>query len=367
MRLFPALAAATLAAAAAAPAGGEPWQHAGGRLAVPAAGLSFPDKAGTVALTQTSEASLGGQGVDDVAQYRSADEQVYATLFVYLTAYADAALAAYELDKVIRQHRGPDARLESSRVLPAGGTAAGAIRVVYVNTEGGKSATTGAVLRAGHWIVTVRVSGPSARQAEVEAALDALISGLRVSGAAVDPVAPLQVSDCPATAKKAAKRSELRLEGAGLGSDPMTRMLIDSALSAGLGEGKDPKAPPFPASIADNGRHPVCIRERVTVGDNVIDLMQAAGDTANPTAVIGVINDAGKTVEMRRIGNGGPYSVHLHNVARTANFGSYDRLLTAGQVADLLQGSPKMGAMRSQIVYKADGTSATEVYVAVGK
>jgi hypothetical protein len=350
-----------------APAAAEPWQVSADRAAVAGSGLSFPTKAGVLSLTETGEASLKGEGVDAIAQLKSPDEAVFGTLFVFLPAYGDAALTAWELDKVIHQHLGPDARLATSAVVPAGGTAAGAIRRIYVNAGGGKLASGAAVLKAGRWIAVVRVSGPMERRAEVEAALDALVAGLSLSGGAkVDPVAELQVSDCPAIAAKNAKHTQLRIAGAGL-DNPIARMLIDSTLAGGLPEKGKEKEPPFPPSIADNGRRPVCIRERVVVDDNPIDLMQAAGDTANPAAVIGVVNDAGRTIEMRRGEMGKLYMLRVHDVARTRNYGAYDRPLTAAQIAGLLHGDAKVGTVSSETSYKADGTFGTTVYVVMGK
>jgi hypothetical protein len=366
MRLLQLIGGALLALTA-CPAAADPWQVAGERFSVPATGLSFPARAATLSLFKTG-AVPNAEGVDNVAQLKSPDEAVFATVFVYLPAYADAALAAWELDKVIRAHMGPDPRLAASAVVPAGGNAAGAIRRVYVNAADGKLATGAALLRAGHWIAVIRVSGPMERRAEVEAGLDALVAGLTASqGVKVDPIAELQVSDCPAVAAQDAKRTQLSLGGVKLSNDPMTRMLIDSTLASGFPRAGHEKEPPFPASIADNGRRPVCIREHVRTSDNVIDMMQAAGDTALPEAVIGIVNDAGRTIEMRRGDMGGVYMLRIHDVARTSHFGAYDRPLSAAQLAALLRGDPKLGALRSQTEYKADGTFGTTVFIATGK
>lgn len=367
MRLFHLIAGVSLALFC-APAAAEPWRVSGDRVAVAGSGLSFPSRAGILSLTETGEASLKGEGVDAIAQLKSPDQAVFGTLFVFLPAYSDAALTAWELDKVIRQHMGPDVRLATSGVFPAGGTPSGAIRRIYINAAGGKLASAVAVIKAGHWLAVARVSGPMERRAEVEAALDALVGGVLVSaGTKVDEVAELQVSDCAAVATKKAKHTQLRIDGLGLGNDPIARMLIDSTLAAGLPkEGKE-KEPPFPSSIADNGRRPVCIRERVVASDNVIDLLQAAGDTANPPVVIGIVNDAGRTIEMRRGEMGNLIMLRVHDVARTRNYGAYDRLLTAEQVAGVLRGDPKVGTVSSETSYKADGTFGTTVFVTTGK
>jgi hypothetical protein len=344
-------------------ASAEAWERSGERLSLPRAGLSFPLQAGTLALTETREASLGGEGVDNVAQYKSGDGGVFATLFVYMPAYADAALAGYELEKIIGERYG--GRRASSKLVPAAGVPNGALRRVYVDAEGGKLVTSAALIKAGRWLAVVRVSGPAARQAEVESALDAMVGGFAASASSpVDPVAELQVSDCPAPSKKAAKRKQMRLEGAGLDNNPIARMLIDATLAGGI---TDKDKPPFPPSIADNGRRPVCIRERVKVGANVIDMMQPAGDTSKPQAIIGLVNDAGRTIEMRRGEMGDLYLLRVHDVARTASFGAFDRPLDPSQIGVILTADPQAAGMLSQTTYKADGTFSTEVFVRMGK
>lgn len=362
MRLISIIVAAVLAGSPAAAGAAEPWQVGTDRLSASAAGLSFPVRAGGLALTETREASRAGDGVDAVAQYKSPDREVFATLFVFMPTYADAALTAYEVDKVIHENYGARTSLASSAVVPAGGTAQGAIRRVYLNAMDGKLVTAAAVAKTGRWIAVLRVSGPRARRAEVETGLDALLSGLT---ARIDPVAELRVSECPSPSRKSAKKQELRLGGAlGLSNDPVTRSLIDAVLSQRVPDDKD--KPPLPVSIAANGFNPVCVRERVaTASGNVIDLMQPAGDTAAPAAIVGVVNDAGRTIEMSRTPAGAAYEVRVHDVASTDNYGTFDRPLAADQVRAILTGDRKAPRLLSKTEYKADGTFGTTVLVSM--
>lgn len=363
MRLVHSIMAVALAAQSAS-VSADPWQRSSERLSLPASGLSFPLRAGTLTLTETSEASHSGEGVDDVAQYKSPDREVFATLFIYMPSYADAALTAYELDKVIRQRYGTRSELVASGVVAAAGVPQGAIRRIYVNMMDGKLASSAAVLKAGRWIAVIRVSGPMARRAEVEAGLDALVGGLFASAAPVDPVAELKVTDCPATVRKDAKKEQLRLEGLGLDSDPMARTLIDAMLSTGLGNDKGKDKPPLPVSIADNGRRPVCVRERVAMPSaDFVDLMQAAGDMATPDAIIGIVNDAGRTIEMQRTPRGKVYTVRVHDVAVSDNYGTFNGPLNAAQVTAVLTDDRKAPAALSRTTYKTDGTFATTIYV----
>jgi hypothetical protein len=355
-------------AAFAVPASADPWQRTGERLSLPASGLSFPLRAGTLAMTETTEASRTGEGVDAIAQYKSPDREVFATLFVYMPSYADAALAAYELDKVIRGNYGTRTEPASSAVVAAAGVPQGAIRRVYVNANDGQLATAGAVLKAGRWMAVLRVSGPMSRRAEVEAGLDALLAGLGAGTAPVEPVAELQVSDCLSPLRKNAKKVELRIEGVGLSNDPMTRSLIDAMLSQAIPNDKDKDKPPLPVSIADNGRKPVCVRDRLTMPDGgVVDLMQPAADTGAPAAIVGVVNDAGRTIEMIRSGRSKSYELRLHDVASTDNYGTFDGPLSSAQVLAVLTHDRKAPTRLSQTAYKADGTFGTTVFVAAGR
>lgn len=340
-------------------ASAEAWHQEGNRLSLPPAGLSFPTQAGSVSLTETKEASLGGEGVDNVAQYKSADGKVFATLFLFMPAYADAALTAYQLEKIVVHHYG--GQRESSRIVAVAGVPNGALRRVYVGASFGSSdekmVTTAAVLKAGRWIAVIRLSGPAARQAEIEAALDAMIGGIAVSPSApIDPVAEPQVGDCPVPPGEPAKPEQLSVKIPGI-KDPGAQMLLGAIMAGGV---PDKDKPPFPTSIADNGRRPVCVRYHIKIGDNVLDMMQPAGDTAKPEAIIGVVNDAGRTIEMRR-GEDGLYLVHLHDIARTSNYGAFDRPLGPNQVAGVLL-HPDAG-LRSRTTYKADGTYGTEVFI----
>jgi hypothetical protein len=276
-----------------------------------------------------------------------------------MPAYADAALTAYELEKIVGQHYG--GHRDSSRIVAVAGVPNGALRRVYVGASFGspdeKLVTTAALLKAGRWIAVIRISGPEARRAEVEAALDAMIGGIAASPSApVDPVAEPEVGNCPVQPGEPAKPEQLSVKIPGI-KDPGAQMLLGAIMAGGPhDEGK----PPFPTSIADNGRRPVCIRFHIKIGDNVIDMMQPAGDTAKPEAIIGIMNDAGRTIEMRR-GEDGLYLVHLHDVARTSNYGAFDRPLGPNQIAGVLL-HPDAG-LRSRTTYKADGKYGTEVFI----
>lgn len=341
-------------------ASAEGWHKTDERLEVPEAGISVPARVGTLALTQTGEAGSQGDGIDNYAQYESSDGQVEGTIYVYLPAYADAALAAHETGRVIESRYGPGIRLASSSVVAAGGFERSAIRKIYDNALGGKIVTTAAFARAGHWMVKVRVSGPMARKTEVEQALDAFLSGLAVSDKSrLAPASDLQVTECPAKPKKA-KPVSIGADIPELRGNPLAQALVGATLASG-DVGKD--KPEFPVTIAENGARPLCVRERVASGEFDIPLMQPSGETDRPSTVIALVDDAGGVVEMRKAPDSDRYLVFVHQMGRTLNLGFYDRPLTGEQVRIVLSGQKPGSLVQSVTVYKADGNIDRQIIV----
>ena len=67
--------------------------------------------------------------------------------------------------------------------------------------------TTAAYVRAGRWVVVLRVTGPSARHAEIESGLDALLAGMRFATTAkpLEAAIPTMAAPCPADDERPAK------------------------------------------------------------------------------------------------------------------------------------------------------------------
>ncbi|MDI1296379.1 MAG: hypothetical protein PSY12_10920, partial [bacterium] len=77
----------------------EAWTPTDTALRADAAGISLAQTVAGLSLSKSGELSNGGRGIDNYAQYLSADGAIQATLYVYLPSYADASLAAYMTDK----------------------------------------------------------------------------------------------------------------------------------------------------------------------------------------------------------------------------------------------------------------------------
>ncbi len=342
----------------AAPATGGAWTVTTGSVAVAAARVTLPAKAGVAALVKTGEFSKAGSGVDNHAQYESADRKLFATAYVYRAAYADAALATYATDVAIRSRFGAGVRVAEQGAVAAAGRADGAIRSVYDGAvlNGDATTTAAAFVRVDSWIVKLRASGPAQRRGEVVAALDALIAGLSVGpGATVFAARPLNfAAPCPAAKAREAKLTKGKeAQGQAL----LGALLGGSALVSKVERGKQPSLA-FPA----NGATPVCVRGAVSLGNRSVDLLQPAGQ-ADPGIVLAVVNDTGTVVAVDGaafVGRG--FTVKTYGIGEIATGATLDRLPTARQIEGWF-GNPDRSPLagRSRTSFAADGKTTVEV------
>ena len=341
---------AALLLAQAAPAGA--WAVADGRARVAAADISLPTAAGGLTLVETGEASQKGSGVDDVAEYRSADGAVRGTAFVFRPAYADTALASWQLGRVMAQRYGAATRLGEMRAMAVDGHADALLRARYDGAvaAGQPIATTSGFVRASSWLIGLRVTAPAARQAEVATAFDALAAGLRFgAGLHVYAAAPLVVTGaCPPAAEHdAAPMASGREAGAQLLGAAMAggSLLVD--LPPKPGKPPTTIGPAFPR----NGLDQVCVRGTVTG----VPLLQPAGE-AEPAIVLGVLDDAGGTIAWERALIGSGYLVSSYGIAAKRVRGGWTGLPSLDQMTRLMTGADAAGAkIRASVTTKPGG------------
>ena len=225
----------------------------GDRVAAKPAKISFPKKITTLSLVNTMEFSRPGESLDSAAEY-TADGGLKATVYIYRPGYPDAALAAFETDRIMPRLYGAAISRTSQAAVPLGGRAT-AIRISYKGAvlDGRPFATASAFARIGGWIVKLRVSGPADHQAEVDAALDALLSGAEIDKDAVlFSTAPLDFGPpCPATTSGTVKSAKGEKSGANALGSAIMAVTLDSPP-----KDKTSVPPPFPA----NGMTKVCSR-----------------------------------------------------------------------------------------------------------
>lgn len=324
------LAAPTAAQADEAP---EAWTPTDATIRATAAGISLPHSIATLSLTKSGEASNGGRGVDNYAQYVSQDGAVQATLYVYLPTYADASLAAYMTDKAVMERFGPKTRRTAYVSAPVAGQADRAIRAVYDDAADGALTTAAGFVHAGRWIAKIRVTGPTDRRAEVLAGLDAMLAQMTLDDpASLHATAPARFDACPVSANPVAANKDARL----------TR-------TTGSGE-----AVPQEVRMPREGKDALCVRGTVTTAQGSYDMLQQVGRTDG--AIIVPVDDSGTVLAFDPAASGAGYKLSIHMVGQTDLYGTYDRVPSPRQVAAILDGNdPHTAKANATAAYTATG------------
>jgi hypothetical protein len=278
-----------LAAPAIAQAADEPeaWSTTDSAIRANGAGVTLPMSVAGLSLSKSGEASNGGMGIDNIAQYVSEDGAVQATLYVYRPDQADAAIAGYMTDKAVSERFGTKTRRTAYASAPAAGRQSTAIRAVYDDAADGDLVTTAAFLQSGDWVVKLRVTGPSDQRKAVIAGLDGMLAALRFDDpAALRTLAPATPKDC------AAKQT--------------------------------------PAAT-------YCLRGTVQAADGSYDLLQRT-DVANG-AIIVPMDDAGTMLSFDPEASSAAYRLSYHAIGETRRYGSYASLPAPRQIAAIIDGT----------------------------
>ena len=284
--------------------------------------------------SRTQDFSHEGEGIDSGLQYRSSDDAVFATVYLYYPGLPHAGLAAFSTDDFIRTSEPATRILHPIRAVSAGGVDGIAIRVDYANYRG-NLASSAVFIKAGRWLVKLRVSGPEARRGEMEDALGVLLRSIEF-GAANPPMAPhpLTVSDCPAGAGRTAARLLPDPPGAALAAHGFLAT-FDGGGNPATAEGGVRRD--LPPRIPDQ----VCL-SRVRIGERTYAVLRGEAGAAlsvdGRTRLLLPLNDAGVTLEVLHAANLGRYLVLYHEIGMTSLMGGYDAVPSDAQITQILAG-----------------------------
>ena len=319
-------------------AAGEAWTRTEGQLRFAPAGVTLPERAGTTAVTETSEFSHHGERLDNVVQYRSADGEVIGTVYIYYPALAHTGLAAFATDNAIRISSASEVASRGIRVVAAGDFPRAALRADYGNYRNGY-ASTAAFIKVGRWLIKLRVSAPERRREEVEGAMTALLDGIGFEGSSPREAAPLEVGPCAAPAPAAARRLPADMEAA-----------ADGVGVASFDGGGNPATGPRGESTVMRPRVPArwCVSTRARIGDGVYPILRAAagqeGGLEGTSRAAVIVSDSGGLLEVVELRTGGRFVVLFHQIGQTAVLGSFAAVPSDQQIADIISGADREGA-----------------------
>ncbi|HEY5712304.1 MAG TPA: hypothetical protein VIT38_10445 [Allosphingosinicella sp.] len=314
------------------------WIFSDTQAALVPARIAFPRQAGTLTARRTQEFSHEGEGVDNALQYGSPDDAVFATVYVYYPGLPHAGLAAFATDEFIRVRETATRISTPMRLVPAGGIPDVAIRIDYANYRG--MASSAAFMKAGRWLVKLRVSGPEARRAEVEAAMAALLQDMRF-GAMNPAMAPhlISVSDCPADSGRVAARALPDPAGAEIAAHAFLATFDGGGNPA---TGEDGGRRDLPPRVPDR----LCVT-RLHIGDNVIPLLRGESGAAisvdGRTMAVAILSDNGNALEVVHAANLNRYVLLYHEIGGTSLLGGFDGVPSDAQITEILTGANREG------------------------
>lgn len=358
MRFIVLLAALSIGLGAPAAASAQPapasafWKVSGERVAFDPAQLSAPLRAGGAEYFETREFSHPGEGLDTAIKYRSADQKVLATLYVYYPSFSHTGVQAIATDQAIRSPRSPNIRPLGTGVASAGGIPGVAVTADY-DQYLGDNHSKAAFIKAGRWMLKLRVTGPQSRSAEVAAVMRALLDGLRFEGGLKpSPAAPLSVGQCDP-----AERPDAGLVAGG--GNAATIAMADAAGEPVLNPARGaPKT--VPARIGRDW-----CRTRLQVGDQQMAVLQATGKGRSSRGADGdadllvLYSDGGGVLEVVRQAKDKYLLLH-HDIAEVKVLESYDAPPSLAQIGRLFSDTNPV-SIRARVRFKTDGSAAVEL------
>jgi hypothetical protein len=312
------------------------WVSSNALTLLPHARIAFPVAPAGMRITGTVEFSRKGEGLDNAVQYKSADGAVWATAYLFYPGLAHSGLSALATDQAVLAQSKGQVRMAGSRIDAAAGQAGIAVRHDYSGYLG-DHASSAAFIKAGRWMIAFRVTGPTARVGEVDAAMRALLDGTRIgSSSPPHPARPLDIADCPAGSGESAARLLPDLEGAELAA-----LGVLATLDGGGMEGKDGSSGEqrfLPARIPPE----LCLSTRLSVGNSPIAVLRGADGPPRAvdsrTRLVAILTDAGADIEGVHAPRFKRFVLIHHDIARTTLLGSFDGVPSDEQILAIVSG-----------------------------
>jgi hypothetical protein len=339
-------------AAADPPAPNAFWTVSDQRLSFRPAQLSVPRSASGVEYFETTEFSRKGEGLDNAIKYRSADQKILATLYIYYPSFAHTGVQAIATDQAIRGGtRSPGIRALGTGVAPAGGKPGVAVTADYDNYLG-ENYTKAAFVKAGRWMLKLRVTGPESRSAEVGSVMKALLDGLRFEGKAQPrPASPIAAGQCSSTDRADAA---VTTGGGEATAIAMSDAGGEPAVKAARGGQK---------AIPSRVGHDWC-RTLLQVGPQKTAVLQSMGKSGplrgldGDSALLVLYSDSGGVLEVVRLAKDRKYVLLHHDIGEVKVLDSYDGLPSLAQIGRLFTDPT---GIRVRIRLNPDGSSSVEL------
>ncbi|HEY0013751.1 MAG TPA: hypothetical protein VGB79_12970 [Allosphingosinicella sp.] len=330
------------------------WAMSDTLLAFVPARLAVPRRAGALEAVRHFEASAEGQGIDNGVHYQSADREMSGRIYIYQPGLPHAGLAAIATGEMIRATSPEPVDAVDAWVADAGGARSVAIRTQYRNYQG-RYAVDAAFVKAGRWIVKINVTGPAARAADVRAAIDAMLAGIRWGVNPPRPAQPIALRPCAA--------GEGERDARPLADPPHAEIAALGLLATFDGGGIPATENGAERNLPSRIPAALCLSSYIDREASRMPILRgAAGEPLSidgRTRLVAMLNDNGMALEVVHAPNFRRFIVMMHRMGETHILGGYDGVPSDRQVADLVYGRAGTAANpRVTARFPADGAPA---------
>lgn len=310
------------------------WLSSNGMATAKASGISIPLKAGS--LTNFALRDAKGDGADVAAQFETPDGKILGTIFLYAPTHPDPALTFLATDESILRRFGASAQKVEDRFVAVAGVDAGARRAIYTGIAdaklsgdpNGRIYSGAAFIRAGEWMMKIRVSGPISRSDEINRNLDALLAGLAFDKKRLPiPQTRIVPTECAASPDRPSIKIEKAPMADGLG---LTIMLDPDVVD----ENGTAIASPIAIPIDGLCREPIELRDNIAL--QPFQVRSSYDGRFIPRRLI-LYGDAGVMLfAFEDTKQPGRYFISRHGIGRTFIFGQTSGLPNTAELNALL-------------------------------
>lgn len=331
---------------------GTAWVHTADDYASVPARIAFPRRAGAISVVDARDARQQRDGMDSMLSYASSDQRIIGTVYVYHPGLAHSGLAAYATDRGLHANSQTPLEATPMRVVDAGGVTGAAIRIDYRNYRG-ENASSAAFIKAGRWLVKVRLTGPEASRAEVMQAMDSILSDMRFGAQnPARPAAPIAVADCPAGSGQRDATLLPDPPQQELGAYGFLALLDGAGIVATDERSGGPSV--LPARVPSS----LCVSSRL--GNGMIPILRDPGGSIEAvdgrTRLVVILSDAGTLLEIVEAPRLGRHVMLHHEIGATRVLGSYDSAPSDRQIEAMLSGrAGEATRVRVPVTFRPDG------------
>lgn len=332
------------------------WFKNGDGMSVHHSGITLPQKIDILKISTNEQPKSGINGLDNLIQYVSGDSDVFASIYIYRPAYADAELTSYMTNTAIRLGFGtaqPDvdtlsslANIENAAIVKA-----------YKATGKGL-ATAAAFAQVGQWIIKIRVSGPQSEYDQVMQIMNASLATIKLDDdVKAETLSLKQPTPCIVKLKGSAKNVKLSAED-------QTASALFSGLLGSLATGNSNNDEDSGAEDSITKRvsfNEWCVADSFEISGNPFSVFRSIDE--KDSAIMFPFSDAGHIFITTATLLSETRSLSLFEIGSISNYGEFDSDLSTKQYSEILTGNSNLILeKKSQNTIKADGNTTVNIF-----